>query len=391
MKTFLFSFLLWFGTLSAHAWVNGELLIWMDPDRAAGIKPAIDRFQRDFGIHVRVETPEKITDSFPLAAQVAKGPDIVIWAHDKVGEWASSGLIAPIEVTSEYQSRFFANSWDAVRYKKQLWGYPLCFEVVGLIYNRKLVGDPPGQLSDLVAFNERFKQEHPNIASILWDYNSPYHSWGILASGGAYIYAKTPDGYDLKNVGVACPGAVDALKEIIKLIQAGVLPKMVSAGNTAKQLMAQGKLAMMISGPWDWPDLMKNGIDFGVAPIPGIDGKPGKAFVGVSVAYLNRSSPNHDLAKEMLENCLVTDDTLAAANRVKPIGIPALKSLYKQLSANNDLLREMKVCADDGEVMPNIPQMGRFWTAMSSALQIATLGQATPETALAEAKQNMLK
>jgi maltose-binding protein MalE len=41
--------------------------------------------------------------------------------------------------------------------------------------------------------------------------------------------------------------------------------------------------------------------------------------------------------------------------------------------------------------MPNIPQMGRFWTVMSSALQTATLGQATPQNALAEAKANMLK
>jgi maltose/maltodextrin transport system substrate-binding protein len=392
MKTLLFSCLFCFATLTAHAWVDGELLIWMDADRAAAIQPAIDKFKKDFGIHVRVETPEKITDSFPLAAQCGKGPDIVIWAHDKVGEWASSGLIAPVEVSSEYQDRFFANSWDAVRYDKQLWGYPLCFEVVGLIYNRKLVADPPSQLSDLVSFNERFKKEHPDYTSILWDYNSPYYSWGILASGGAYIFAKTPDGYDLKNVGVASPGAVDALNEMIKLIHAGVLPKMVSSNSgTAKQLMAQGKLAMMISGPWDWPDLMKSGIDFGVAPIPGVNGQPGKAFVGVSVAYINHSSPNRDLAKEFLQNYLITDETLAAANRVKPIGIPALKSLYNQMSVNNDLLREMKVCADKGEVMPNIPQMGRFWSSMSSALQIATLGQATPQNALAEAKENMLK
>ena len=391
MKALLSSLLLCFTALTAHAWVNGELLIWMDPDRAAGIRTAVDTFQKEYGIHVRIETPEKTTDTFPLAAQAGKGPDIVIWAHDKVGEWASGGLIAPVEVGTEYQDRFFANAWDAVRYDKKLWGYPLGFEVVGLIYNRKLVTEPPSQLSDLVSFDERFKREHPDGTSILWDYNSPYYSWGILASGGAYIYAKTPDGYDLKNVGVASPGAVEALNEIIKLVQGGVLPKMVSSSNPAKQLMAHGNLAMMISGPWDWPDLMKNNIDFGVTPIPGIDGKLGKAFVGVSVAYINHSSPNRDLAKEFLENCLITDDTLAAANRVKPIGIPALKSLYDKMSVNNDLLRQMKVCADAGEVMPNIPQMGRFWTSMGSALQIATLGRATPENALAEAKANMLK
>jgi maltose/maltodextrin transport system substrate-binding protein len=42
-------------------------------------------------------------------------------------------------------------------------------------------------------------------------------------------------------------------------------------------------------------------------------------------------------------------------------------------------------------VMPNIPQMGKFWSSMASAFQIATSGQAAPEAALAEAKKNMEK
>ena len=39
--------------------------------------------------------------------------------------------------------------------------------------------------------------------------------------------------------------------------------------------MGRGKLAMMISGPWAWSNLMKIGINFGVAPIPGVAGNPG--------------------------------------------------------------------------------------------------------------------
>ena len=35
--------------------------------------------------------------------------------------------------------------------------------------------------------------------------------------------------------------------------------------------MGQGKVAMIVSGPWAWSNLIKNGIDFAVAPIPGVD------------------------------------------------------------------------------------------------------------------------
>jgi maltose/maltodextrin transport system substrate-binding protein len=377
---------------SASAWTNGQLLIWMDADRACAMRVVADRFEQDFGIPVRIETPEKITDNFPLAAQAGKGPDIAIWAHDKVGEWADGGVIAPVELTADYKQQFYPMAWDAVRHRKQLWGYPISLEAIGLIYNKKLVsGAPPTQLSDLILFHQKFKLEHPGMNSILWDYSSPYYSWGILASGGGYIFGKTADGYDSRNVGVAADGAVQALSELVHLIDIGVLPRMASSGEIPQELMAQGKLAMMISGPWDWPNLMKSGIDFGVAPMPGINGKLGRAFIGVQVAFINRGSPNRDLAKEFLEKYAITKESLYALDRVKPIGIPAMISLYDELSQNNPLLDEMKRCVGAGEVMPNIPQMGRFWGCMAAALEIATSGRCGPAATLEDAQREMLK
>jgi len=364
----------------------------MDADRASAMQLVAKKFEQDYGIPVRIETPEKITDNFPLAAQAGKGPDIVIWAHDKVGEWADGGVIAPIEVTAAYKQQFYPMAWDAVLHRRQLWGYPISLEAIGLIYNKKLVnGKPPTQLSDLIAFNQRLKSEHPDFHSILWDYTNPYYSWGILASGGGYIFGKTNDGYDPRNVGVATDGAVQGLSEIVHLIDIGVLPRMASSGDIAQELMARGKLAMMISGPWDWPNLMKSGIDFGVVPMPGTNGNLGKAFIGVQVAYINRSSPNRDLAKEFLEKYAFTKESLCALDHLKPVGIPAMISLYDELSQNNPLLGEMKRCAEAGEVMPNIPQMGRFWTSMGAALELATNCRCSPAAALAEAQHAMLK
>jgi len=178
---------------------------------------------------------------------------------------------------------------------------------------------------------------------------------------------------------------------MVHLIDIGVLPRMASSGDIAQELMARGKLAMMISGPWDWPNLMKSGIDFGVVPMPGINGKPGKAFIGVQVAYINRSSPNRDLAKEFLEKYAFTKESLCALDHLKPVGIPAMISLYDELCRNNPLLGEIKRCAEEGEVTPNIPQMGRFWTSMGAALEVATNGRCSPADALTEAQRAMLK
>ena len=391
MKKVILLLSFWLTAIPAFAWTNGELSIWMDADRGRAMEPILKKFEEKYSIKVRSEAPQNITDSFPTAAQSGKGPDIVIWAHDKVGEWADAGLISPLEVSSEFREKYFPKAWEAVTHKGSIWGFPIGMEAVTLIYNKKLLdGPPPEKLSELAQLNEKIKQEHPGVATILWDYKSAYYSWGILASAGAYIFGKSDKGYDLGDVGVACPGAIDALSKIIKLIDAGILPKSISYSAT-EDLMSQGKVAMTISGPWAWANLMKTGIDFGVAPIPRCGDHPARPFVGVTAAYINRASSNLDIAKEFIENFLVSEEGLRTMNDAKPVGIPSLISFAEQLDQSNPLLRQMKICIEQGEVMPNIPEMGRFWSAVGGALQLATNGQASAEAALKEAADNMRK
>jgi maltose/maltodextrin transport system substrate-binding protein len=367
------------------AWTNGELLIWMDSDRAKGLSPIAQKFQDDFGLKITIDTPEKITDTFPMAAQAGKGPDIVVWAHDKVGEWADAGLIRPIEVSDEFSRKFFPKAWQAVLHRGWIWGYPIGLETATLIYNKNLISSPPTDLAQLVSINQEMKIRNPRVIPILWDYKSAFYSWGILASAGAYVFSKAGTDYDLRNIGIANPRAIEGLTEITALVKAGVLPKSVSYGVT-EELMGQGKLAMTISGPWAWPNLVKSGIDFALAPIPGVNGNVGRPFVGVSVAYLNRSSPNQDLAEEFLENYFLTEQGLSGADHAKPVGVPALISLYEAMAKDSPLLRELKVGVDQGQIMPNIPQMGRFFSALGTALQITTEGRALPEAASREAE-----
>lgn len=371
------------------AWTNGQLLIWMDSERARDLRPVGKKFASDLGIRVTIETPANIVNNFPLAAQAGRGPDIVIWAHDKVGEWAESGLIAPVEPSSEFVRKFYPQSWDAVLHQNVAWGYPIALETITLIYNKKLLaGFPPTDLSQLVSINRSIQSKNPGVRTILWDYKSAYYSWGILASAGGYVFRRRGTNYDTKDIGVASAGAIEGLSKIVALVRNGTFP-IGPVNGEGEDLMARDKLAMTISGPWDWPNLIENGIDFGVAPIPGIGGKLGRPFVGVSVAYLSRSSPNQDLAKAFLENYLLTDDGLGAMNRAKPIGIPALISLYEKLARNDLRLRQFKVAVDHGQLMPNIPQMGLFFSAVGTALELATDGRASAQEALREAAVSM--
>jgi maltose/maltodextrin transport system substrate-binding protein len=179
--------------MNLFGWTNGELSIWMDGGH--GLAPIAEKFERDLGTKVKIDTPERITDSFPIAGQAGKGPDIVIWAHDKLGEWADAGLIAPVEVPQELVNKFLPKAWEAVAHRGLLWGYPIALETVSLIYNKALLdGSPPAQLSDLVGLNEKIKKKHPEATAILWDYNSPTtrgEFWPVPAATSLGITAQT--------------------------------------------------------------------------------------------------------------------------------------------------------------------------------------------------------
>jgi len=381
-----------FSAAQAFAWTDGELLIWISDNRPYHALGELGKtFEKEVGVPVKVETQEQITEKFQAAAQSGKGPDIFFWAHDRIGEWADAGLIKPLEIKDDFKAGFLPMSWDAVTHNKQIWGYPISLEAVSLIYNKKfLTGNPPTQLSELSAFGKELKAKNPKVITIMWDYNTPYFSWPFLASAGAYSFKKTEGGYDVKDIGVDNPGALQGLQAIVDLMKEGLMPKGATQA-VMDQKMSSGELAMMINGPWDWANLRKSGVDFGLAPIPGVGGNPGRPFVGVQTALLNRSTPNTDLAVQFLEKYVCTVEGMKAMDADAPIGVPALKSLCDEMTAQNPLIKATYENCQNGTVMPNIPQMGKFWSSMKAAFEIATDGGATPQVALLDAKKNMEK
>jgi maltose/maltodextrin transport system substrate-binding protein len=376
----------------AFAWTDGELLVWIGGDKGhRGLADVGKKFEKDLGVPVKVEAPDGLTDKFQASAQAGKGPDIVFWAHDRLGEWADSGLLKPLEIKDDFKASFIPMTWEAVTHNKQIWGYPVALEAVSLIYNKKFVTTPPpAQLSEVPVFAKELQTKNPNVIAIMWDYNTPYFSWPFLASGGGYPFKKVDGGYDVNNIGVNNDGAIKGLQAIVGLINAGVMPKGASY-SVMDQKMNGGELAMMVSGPWAWSNLRKSGIDFDVAPLPGVDGNPGRPFVGVLTALINRSTPNSDLAVQFIEKYVVTSDGLKTIDADVPIGVPALKTLSDEMAAKNPLIKTTYENAKNGDVMPNIPQMGKFWSSMATAFQIATNGQASPRAALDDAKKNMEK
>jgi maltose/maltodextrin transport system substrate-binding protein len=359
---------------------KGSLQIWINGDKAYnGLAEVGKRFTKETGIPVTVEHPEDAPSKFQQAAAAGKGPDIFIWAHDRAGEWVAAGLIEPITPNAKFKSQFENEGWSAFTFGGRLWGYPISMEAIGLIYNKKMAAKPPKSFEDILVLDKKLAKDGKH--AILWDYNNTYFTFPLLAANGGYPFGHKPNGdYNASDVGVNNAGAVKGAEMLSKMIETGAMPKGATYA-TMESAMSKGEIAMMISGPWAWGNLKKTGIDFGVAAIPSLGGKPSKSFVGVQGAMINRASANKELANEFIQNYLLTKEGLKTLDDDVSLGVTAHKEFYKT-RASDPLIEATMVNIKQGLLMPSLPEMGKFWSAMESALGNISQGRQKPKEAL---------
>jgi maltose/maltodextrin transport system substrate-binding protein len=366
--------------LVSHAAEPGKLLIWINGDKGYnGLAKVGEEFTAKTGVQVVVEHPEDAPNKFQQAAAAGKGPDIWIWPHDRIGEWIAGGLLQPVTPSKKVLADLDPLAVKAFAVGGKQWGYPMSIEAVSLVYNKALVPTPPKTFDEVIALDKKLSASGKK--AILWDYNNTYFTWPLLAAGGGYPFKLKADGnFDPADTGVNNAGALKGAELLSKLVKDGVMTK--GAGYAEMEAgMAQGKVAMMINGPWSWDNLKKANIDFGVAKIPSVNGKKAAPFVGVLGAMISKASPNRDVAVEFIENFMLAPKGLKTINDDVPLGTPASKALFAELKSNANIQATM-ASAQDGAPMPNNPEMGRFWSSMESALKNMTEGRQQPKEAL---------
>ena len=373
---------------NGHAAAPLRLLLWINGDKGYnGLQKVGDKFTQHSGVQVVVQHPEGAPDKFSAAAAAGKGPDIMCWAHDRVGEWAKSGLVVPIRPAKQIRDQIDESAWRAFTYRGQVWGYPLAIEAIGLIYNKALVATPPTSFDEVIELDRKLATQGKH--AILWAYNNSFFSWPLLAGPGGFVFERNSQGeLDPKKIGVNNAGAYQGAQMLERLIRDGHMPRGARYAEM-EGAFARGQVAMMINGPWAWDNVRKVGINFGVAPIPGIAGKPAKPFVGVLGCMITAPSKHKDVAREFIEHHLLTLPSLKTIGADVALGTPANKAYYQELSSDPNIVATM-ANARAGEPIPNIPEMGRFFPAIDAALEAITNGRQSARDALDGAAARML-
>lgn len=358
---------------TSFAWQEGSLTIWLKEDLGNdGFRKLAEQFTRDTGAAVTVLTLPGGIERFHQQVVLSSGPDLFIFPHDRVGEWARAGLIAPVSPKASTLANIDANFWNAVSYDGQFYGFPIAVEGPTQICNANLIEAPFETLSDV---REAFPGLNARgIAPLLWDYNNAYFSYGFITSEGGFAFAYNNGNYSPSITGVNNRGAITGAQAIQDLVSDGILPKQMDYG-VFDNAFISGKAACVINGPWAWSSYQQAGLNLVLGPYPSVSpfGNP-QGFTGVLSAVINSSTPNQTLAATFMEDYLLTESGLKTVNDDKPLGAVTHSAYMATLAQNNPVLKQAFDVWRTGEPMPNIPKMAQFWTHLEPALQAIAQG-----------------
>ena len=366
----------------SQAFEDNALGVWINNDKGVdGLREVAQRFTADTGVRVIVQTQDDYdseddpANRFARVAATTEGPDIIFWAHDRIGNWINDGLLQPVTPSVEVYDQIHEFAWNAVTVGDAIYGYPIAMEAISLIYNQDLIARPPKTWGEVIALDRQLRADGKRALN--YKYADTYFTWPFITSGGGYSFKKADRVYQLADVGLDNRGARKGVSMLHRLYREGVIESDDGADwGAMMQDFKDGNVALTINGPWTWNELNDADVNWALGKFPQIDDNSGygRPFVGFLAGYVNSFSPNDALARQFLEDYVVVYEGVKTIDADRPIGAAANKQLQAELNTN-PLIAHTFALAATGETMPDIPEMKRFWSTMQTNLPLMVQGE----------------
>ncbi|MCX8129870.1 MAG: extracellular solute-binding protein [Clostridia bacterium] len=361
-----------------------ELTLWQETEKAIADVISAQLKKLEPAIKVNVVRKEKVTEALKLVAADANGaPDLLWFAHDKIGLFATMGVLEPLDqyVSAEKFDNFLPMTRKAGMFKEQTYQIPAYFETLLFMYNKDLLSTPPATTDDLLAMMKE-KTKDGNYGYVEQHSTAYYAAAWMNGFGGYIINGNSEPGLDK-------PETIDAVayhKEFAKL-----MPKD-GEFKTVTTLFYEKKAASTLNGPWIIPNSKQAGINLGFAAPPVIN-KNGKAlspFAGVQGLMMLKACKNKEAAAKVIN--FLTEKDLGVALAESTGAAPAHKAAYEEEKIkSNELISAMKAAAENATPMPNVPEMDVMWTVTENALVAVNKKDGDPKAEFEKAQKEALK
>lgn len=372
-----------------------DLVIWADADRAPTLTKYAQQFADENGITVAVQIAAKTREQFGQATKVGKGPDIVVGAHDWLGELVQNGTVAPIQLDEATAGTFQPVAIQAAKYNDQNYGVPFSIENIALVRNTDLAPDAPASIDDLLKAAKAAKAKDSKV-SVLLDQpvgktGNAYYTYPWLSAYGGGIFATKDNGeFDPNKVLIDSAESLKGAEQLARMGEEKALSTNVGDDNS-EGIFTGGKSAFFITGPWSLPNIKKAGINYAVSNLPTLPGgEQMKPFIGVQLFYVSSKAKNAALAQEFVTNYVPTKDFQMAIYEAggRP---PALTEAYDEVAGSDEDAKAFFEAGDGSLPMPNIPAMNSVWGPLGQAAADVISGKAKPEARFQAAQKEIEK
>jgi len=379
---------------STAASAQTELVVWHS--YRAAEKAAIEKVAAAYNAShpgVKVNTLavpyDAFADKISAAVPRGKGPDVFIYAQDRLGGWIEAGnTVEPIDffLDDPTKARFIPSTLDAMTYRGTVWGLPVNYKVITLIYNKKLVQKPPATTAELVAMAKKLTDKAAGRFGLAYWYSDYYYHAALQNAFGGRVF----EGNTAKPV-LNAPENVKGLQLLVSWIDQGILPAEPSTA-LITALFNQGKAAMIFTGPWFLGEIDPS-IDWGLAQLPVVSeggNKPLRPWITVEGAFIAAPSKHKDAAYDFTK--YLTSVESAKIMAIEGRQSPSNKEAYADPRVANDpVLKAFHTQVEVAVPMPNLPEMTMVWSP--ATIMMASVAKRTiePKAALDKAQAEVVK
>jgi arabinogalactan oligomer/maltooligosaccharide transport system substrate-binding protein len=347
----------------------GKLTVWLDAERVDALKGAADAYEEKTGVAVDLvgKSVDDIKDDFIQQAPTGKGPDVVMGAHDWLGELSTNGVVAPIEL-GDSADGYLPVATQAATYDGTVYMLPYAVENIAVLRNTKLVPEAPKSFDDMVSKGTFVVEQGAE--------GNPYHLYPFQTAFGAPVFGTDASGsYDPADLQLGSEGGFAFADWLAAQGEAGTLNTDID-GEIAKQQFLDGTAAFWLTGPWNVAAAVDAGIDVAIDPIPSPTAEAASPFAGVKGFFVSSESKNKVAANDFLVNYIGTEDVQLELFKAGNV-LPALTAAA-DTAASDPIIAGFQTVGADAVPMPAIPAMGSVWQYWGLA-EAAVINGADPK------------
>ena len=390
---------------SETGYLTTEIVIWstyeVDSKEEEGFLNSLEIWKESNpGIEVIVEPKPflQAVNAYKVAALGGEAPDLMRFSNDQLG---SIGPIRDrgsplLEDLRPWLTPAQREIWDPValqsmRHEQQLLALPVSQDCVTLFFNKALFDEqgmsyPSDEWTTEDLLSAAQQLTFGEQVGISIPTKDPYR-WFALNSGyGGQLFDS--NGQPTLNSN----GSAEALKFWLDFeLEHEIVPTGTNI-ETMKTHFIEGRAAMIIDGPWQWPTYEKAKMDLGQSLLPivsetGLRMSPMVGFKGWSVS---KQSPNKEAAVSLALFLSSEQVQKEAAEDTRTM--PVSESLY----SDNELLDDTVLAgfieqAKYGFPAPTSRAMTKIYSHLPSAIENAYLETKTPSQALSDANAALIE